>query len=120
LSSSDNATESDPFSSGPSSFSSNEFNEVEEEAQEQLQKVWDDVNASSLNETQNAPAITFAYYSSCLVIVMHMVWKQVKRWADEAELVTSVHLHHAQVDAENKRAALGRVAKVEPGLFLLT
>jgi hypothetical protein len=120
----------DPSSSNPSSSSSSSksnsdeptynFNVVQKRAQKLLHKVWDDIDFSDLHKTQNALATSFAVYSFFpLVVVLYNIWKRVKRWADN-ELATSVQLHHAQVTEENKRAALGKVAKVLPILFLLT
>jgi hypothetical protein len=43
--------------------------------------------------------------------VLDYVLNRLKRWAYK-ERATSVHLHHAQVAEENKRAASGRVARV--------
>jgi hypothetical protein len=96
------------------------FTSVEKQAKKLLDKIFDDVDASSVEKTHLALAITFAIYNLFpLVPVLYVLGKRLRRWLAQ-RLVHSVHVTHAQISAKAVPEVTKSVSTWLPALFFST
>ncbi|KAJ7444685.1 hypothetical protein FB451DRAFT_1568360 [Mycena latifolia] len=96
------------------------FTTPEKLAKKLLDKIYDDIDTSSISKTHLALAITFAIYSVLpLIPVFFELSKRVKRWYSQ-RLMEDVQLDHAQVPQSNKDDVLKQASGALPLAFFLT
>ncbi|KAJ7462449.1 hypothetical protein FB451DRAFT_1495597 [Mycena latifolia] len=96
------------------------FTTPEKLAKKLLDKIYDDIDTSSISKTHLALAITFAIYSVLpLIPVFFELSKRVKRWYSQ-RLMEDVQLDHAQIPQSNKDDVSKRASGALPLAFFLT
>ncbi|KAJ7880640.1 hypothetical protein B0H13DRAFT_2541304 [Mycena leptocephala] len=92
------------------------FTSPEKLAKKLLDKIYDDIDTSSISKTHLALAITFAIYTVLpLLPVLHELSKRMRRWHSQ-QLMEDVRLDHAQVPQSNKND----ITKKASGVMLLS
>jgi hypothetical protein len=91
-----------------------------QQAKKLLDKIYDDIDTSSISKTHLALAITFAVYVVIpLLPVYSALSKRVKRWYSQ-RLVQEVQLDHAQVPQSKEEDVTKKTSGALPLSFLLT